>query len=78
MPLYFFHVFNSETTMDEEGQEFPDSRAARVEAIRSARELICQNVRDGDLTLSHRIEVEDEAREPVLTLTFGEAFQINP
>ncbi len=78
MPLYFFNVYNDEFTLDEEGQELSDADAARDEAIKSARALICDSVREGEVTLSHRIEVLSENGQPVLTLTFGEAVRINP
>lgn len=78
MALYFFNVYNSEVTIDEEGHDLPDTEAAREVAIRSARALICDHVLDGEITLSHRIEVVDEGDQPVFTLTYGEAVRINP
>jgi hypothetical protein len=78
MPLYFFNVYNDEDTVDEEGQDLPDLDAAREEAIISARALICEGVHDGEVTLSHRIEVLDQSRRPALTVTFGDAVRINP
>lgn len=78
MPLYFFNVYNDEITMDEEGQDLPDLEAVHKEAVKSAREMMCDNVRAGEVTLSHRIEVVDESREIVLNVTYGEAVQVNP
>lgn len=78
MPLYYFHVYNDDITMDDEGQDLPDVAAARAVAVKSARAMICDEVRDGSLTLSNRIEVEDGDRRPVLTITYGEAVRINP
>lgn len=78
MPRYHFHIYNDEVTMDLEGQELPDEEAAREQATRAARELICHDVRNGHITLSHRIEVEDDKGEPVLMLPWREAFQLRP
>jgi hypothetical protein len=78
MPRFYFHVYNDEVTMDEEGQDLPDAEAARNEATKSARALICDEVLKGVLKLSDRIEVEDEERRSVLTLTFGDVVRITP
>lgn len=78
MPRFYFNVFDDDVTIDDEGQTLPGVDAARAVAIRSARELICADLREGRLTLSHRIEVEDEERRPVLSLTYGEAVRVNP
>jgi hypothetical protein len=78
MPLYYFNIYNDDITMDEEGQDLPDAEAARTEAIKSARDIICDGVREGEVTLSHRIEIEDEEHRPVLTVRFDEALSVNP
>jgi hypothetical protein len=78
MPLYYFHVHNGETTIDEEGQELPDAAAARVRALKEVRALICETVRNGSLFLSHYVEVQDAAGAPVLDLAFGDALDIKP
>ena len=77
MSRFFFHVYNHETTIDEEGQELADLDAAREIALDSARDLVCDSVHLGHLNLDHRIEVTDEAGETVLVLTFREAFTIS-
>jgi len=76
MPRYFFHLYDDIVLHDEEGIELPDLAAARDEAVRAARELACQEVRNGKLSLHHRIEVEDEQNRPVLTLPFKAAFGV--
>ena len=65
MPLYYFHVYNTDVTMDREGQELADDAAARVVALGAARELMCEEVRHGTLSLSHWIEVENEQNQPL-------------
>lgn len=76
MPLYFFHVFNDEITVDEEGTELADLAAAREFAIESARALVCDSVKHGHLNLDHRIEIADETDARKMTVTFREAFTI--
>lgn len=77
MPRFYFHIYNHETTIDEEGQELPDLDAVREIALDSARDLVCESVHQGHLNLDHRIEVTDESAETVLVLTFREAFTID-
>ena len=76
MPLFYFHVFNDEITIDEEGIELPDLDAARAFAIRSARSLVCDSVQKGHLNLDHRIEIADESDARKMTVTFREAVVI--
>ncbi|MDB5697861.1 MAG: hypothetical protein JWN69_665 [Alphaproteobacteria bacterium] len=76
MPRYFFHLFDDIVLRDEEGIELPDIEAARSEAVRAARDIACQEVQNGKLSLHHRIEVEDEQGRPILTLPFKAAFKI--
>ena len=76
MPRFFFHVFNHEITLDEEGTELPDLDAARAFAIESARSLVCESVKKGQLNLDHRIEIADESDARRMTVTFREAFTI--
>jgi len=76
MPRFYFHVFNDEAVLDEEGADLPDWEAARTRAIASARALACDSIQKGHLNLDHRIEVVDETDKRVMTVTFREAFTI--
>lgn len=78
MPRYFFHVYNDETTIDREGQDLTDLDAAKREAMRGARDLMAEEVRHGEVTLSHRIEVEDDGGRPLLTIRYADAVLIRP
>ncbi|HEX5183406.1 MAG TPA: hypothetical protein VFW19_09680 [Allosphingosinicella sp.] len=77
MPRFYFHVYNDIVAIDEEGLELPDIEAARMQAMESARELVCEGIHKGHLNLDHRIEVEDEDHKPVLTLTYRDAFAVS-
>ncbi len=76
MPRFYFHVYNDVIAIDEEGLELRDVEAAREQAMESARELVCEGIHKGHLNLDHRIEVENEAHENVLTLTYRDAFTV--
>ena len=61
MPRFFFNVRDgADISRDHEGQELPDARAARREAISSGREMIGESLLHGG-SLGHRqIEIADE------------------
>jgi hypothetical protein len=76
MPLYYFHVFNDDITIDEEGRECADMDEARTHAIEGARELACESIKQGHLNLDHRIEIVNDAGAREMTVTFREAFTV--
>lgn len=79
MPRFHFHLYNAVTVRDEEGRELGDLMVAKLAAIKTARRLIADDVvTRGEVTLSHRIEVEDQRGKLALTVRFGDAFRINP
>ena len=49
---------------------------ARLEAIRSARDIMAEDVRRGHLSLSFRIEITDENGEPIMAVPFSEVVTI--
>ena len=76
MPHFFFHVFNDEISIDEEGSEHPSLDSAREHALVAARSLVCESVTKGYLNLDHRIEITDESDARVMTVTYRESFTI--
>jgi hypothetical protein len=76
VPRYFFNVYDDIIAQDDEGMELPNLAAARLNAIRGARDIIAEQVRHGHFALSHWIDVKDEQGETVLTLTFRDAVDI--
>jgi hypothetical protein len=76
VPRYFFHVYDDIIAEDEEGTELPNLAAARLNALRGARDLIAEQVSRGYIVRSHWIDVVDEQGEKVLTITFGDAVDI--
>ena len=76
MPRYFFHLFNDETILDEEGAEVPNAAVALQSAARMARGMAAESVREGHLVLDHRIEVADESGETIGVVHFRDVVQI--
>lgn len=76
MPRYFFHVYDDLIIRDQDGIDFADAEAACAAALAGAREMMCDQLMKGRLSLYHCIEVEDEGGKTILTLPFGEAVRI--
>jgi hypothetical protein len=74
VPRYHFHLHDrTGFTEDVQGRNLADLPRARERAIREARAIICEDVRNGRLDLSGSIEVTEGNGEVVLTLRFTEA-----
>ena len=77
MSRYFFHVYSDTVALDEEGQELESLSIAREAAVRAARQFAADEITErGQVSLRHRIEVEDEGGRPLFTLPFSAAFRI--
>jgi|GEM_PF-736503 len=78
MPLYYLHVCNGNGFVeDEDGQDLPDVDAARMAAMRGARDIMSEEIRRGELNPASFIEVEDQDHQHLFTLLFSEAVRIN-
>ena len=78
MPLYYFNVYNDDTTIDEQGAELADEHAARAYAVKAARSLAADTVQHGHLVGHHRVEFVDENQNPLGEVRFDEAVDITP
>ena len=76
MAHYLFHVINDIDAPDDEGQDLDNLALAHLKAIDYARDLASAAVRQGRLDLSHRIDVEDDQGNVLVTVTFGDAIEI--
>ncbi|HEX6374281.1 MAG TPA: hypothetical protein VFZ91_01015 [Allosphingosinicella sp.] len=76
MPRYVVHVFNDETSLDEEGRELPNLQAARAHAIEDARSLMSDTLRKGRLVLSRHIAIQNDRGELLLDVKFGDAVEV--
>ncbi len=78
MPRFFFNIRDGESIDDPDGMYLPDTRSARLEALRSARDVMAEDVRRGRLRLLSCIEVTDENGEAIFAVPFREAVDIDP
>ena len=78
MSRFFFDLHEcGRVLIDSEGVEMPDASAARVNAIREARQIMADEVAHGRLCLACHIEVQDEARDTVLMVAFADAIIVS-
>jgi hypothetical protein len=79
MPRYFFHICNGTGFIeDEEGREVEDAKAARRIAIKEARAIMADELRDGVMHLSSFIEVQEEGSADSFVVPFAEVVDIRP
>ena len=76
MPRFFFHVHDELDAEDPEGLELPDLAIALEGATHAARGLMCETLMQGRITLSHRIDIEDERGRVLATVRFADAVQV--
>ena len=77
MPTFYFNVCDGNRFDEaEEGRELRDVDAAREEAIRALRDIMAGDVCSGELNLAAFLEVEDESRQLLFTLSVEDAVQV--
>jgi hypothetical protein len=77
MPKFYFHLLNDMDVRGPEGIELPDLKAARDKARHDARMLMGEMLKDeAHITLSHRIDIEDEHRRVLDTVWFRDVVQV--
>ncbi|SOR26800.1 conserved protein of unknown function [Methylorubrum extorquens] len=58
MPLFFFHIRDGATLIeDPDGSELPDLAAAREEAVQGARFLLAEKLKAGEVLDGQRFEI---------------------
>jgi hypothetical protein len=73
MPRYYLHLCNgAEYAEDDEGIDVPDAITARARAVEGLRDVLAGDLHSGHLNTASFIEVEDEQRQLVLTISFEE------
>jgi hypothetical protein len=73
MPLYFFdEIAGFIVIEDDAGIELPDLNAARLEAVKGAREQIAESAKAGFDALDWQFLVRDERRKLIFRLLFRE------
>ena len=76
MPKFYFNIFDDLNFIDDEGEDCADVNAALAHATGIARHLAVQTVWLGHLTTSHRVEIVDNNREVIDSVTVGDAVEI--
>ena len=79
MPRYFFHLFNAVNIRDDEGRDFATLDDAHTDATKACRALMANDLQnEGQITLSHRIEIVDDDGATKLVLPFRACVEIRP
>lgn len=77
MPRYFFNVRSEDRFVrDAEGGEYANMEAAKVEAERSAREMLADALIKGEEVDGNRFEVIDESGAVIFTYPFRNAMKL--
>lgn len=77
MPHFYFNLYEcGELTPDEEGRDVANADAARAQAIREAREIMCAEVSEGRLCLGCAIVVVDADGTETMRVPFRDAVTI--
>lgn len=77
MPRFFLDVINGHGKIpDEEGLELESQSAAMTIALDSIRSMVAEDARRGLIDLTGHIVMRDEANNTLVTLAFGEAFEL--
>ena len=58
------------------GADFPNLEAVHDEAIKSARQLLCGDVRKGGFNMHLRFEIKDAAGRSVMTVPLRDAVNL--
>jgi hypothetical protein len=78
MARFYLHLFNGgEVVEDEEGTELADLATARAKALEGLRDVLAGDLLRGYLDTASFIEVEDEQRQVVATISFEDAVSLH-
>lgn len=77
MTHYRLHIHCDDCVAeDDDGLDRPSVEAAKEEALRGIRSILCEGLMHGKLDLRGRIDIADETGAVVETVEFEEAVQI--
>jgi hypothetical protein len=78
MPRFYFHIISGDTVIeDPDGSELPDLDTAMAEALQSARHLLADKVRNGEIVDGQRFEIRDDRGNLLATLAFKDAIRFS-
>jgi len=72
MPHYYFHLREAaHVSRDGQGADLPSGKEARSKAMRTARDVVCKELLEGEpLNLEREYEITDDDGMGVMTVTF--------
>jgi hypothetical protein len=77
MPKYFFHIRTVDALIrDPDGSDLPDLEAARIEAGHSARDLLAELLRGGEVLDGQVFEISDEAGNVLERIPFNSVVRL--
>jgi hypothetical protein len=77
MSRFFFHLINATGYLrDEEGEDFPNTDAARDNALAAIRSILSEECKEGRIDLRGRIEVSRASGEIVHAVPFSDAIEV--
>lgn len=77
MARFYLHVCDGAGFVeDDEGEEHPDIAAARNAAVEGLRDILAAELRRGDLNTASFVEIEDEDRHWVATVSFEDVVRL--
>ncbi|MFL6733770.1 MAG: DUF6894 family protein [Sphingomicrobium sp.] len=77
VPRFFFNMVDGDLIEDREGLILDNLGSALAIAVKSAREIMADQVKEGDLSLAERIDVINEGGEVVGCIEFRDAVTIH-
>ena len=77
VPRFYFHLRNDMDVPDDEGKDLPNLDAALEQAASEARRFAGEIVKeDGRITLSHRIDIEDEQHKLLASVSMRDVVRV--
>ena len=78
VPRFFLSLRDGDFLPDMEGQDFADVDAARIVAVKGAREIMAEDIREGILRLNESVEITDEGGVLRARVLFRDTIAIDP
>jgi hypothetical protein len=76
MPRYYFHLYDGpDVVPDDTGMDLADIQEARIEAIKSARDILADQLRAGEALDGQLIEIADEKGTVLGIVKFKDALR---
>jgi|EndMetStandDraft_4_1072995.scaffolds.fasta_scaffold221277_2 hypothetical protein len=78
MPRFFFYIIDGEETLeDPDGTELADLEAARLDALQSARHLLAEKVKNGEVVDGQKFEIRDGDGNLLAIVPFRDALRLS-